>query len=102
MESSYTGSLTKQRKDFDLSLMPFILLCGYLAVTALCYISWVPLSITSLFLYGFVGLAVACLLLIGRAKLGAHSIWYALFFCCLPGQLPVFRGIFQTSPSRAI
>ena len=84
METNYTNQLTQKRSVFSVSVIPFTLLCSYLAIIFLCYIDWMPGGLTSLLLYGFAGVALGYVLLKGRLELAAHNVWYMAFaFCCL-------------------
>jgi len=85
MDSGYTGNLTEKRKELHLSVIPFTLLCGYLAIIFLCYIDWMPGGLTSLLLYGFAVVALGYVLLKGRLELAAHNVWYIAFalFCLI-------------------
>lgn len=82
METQRTNTLTQKRGAFSVSVIPFTLLCSYLACVNLVYVSWFPNSLNSLLLYGFIAASVGYLLLAGRIRIGSHTIWYAVF-CAL-------------------
>lgn len=79
METNYTNQLTQKRSVFSVSVIPFLLLCGYFVVIMLQNVEGLPESLNSLFLYGFVGTAALCVLLSGKFSVSFHNIWYALF-----------------------
>ena len=82
MERYRTDNLIQKRPgviSISFSGVAFTVLCAYLALIFLNYVEWIPLSLVSLTLYGFVGMTAIAICVRGRITFGEHVAWYTAF-----------------------
>ena len=88
MEYNEANRLTQNKAGVirvSFSGLAYLVLCAYMALLFLNYISWIPTSLVSLTLYGFIFLGFLTVTVNGRLLLGVHTVWYSVFLglCCL-------------------
>lgn len=78
-KSKTTNLISTRRNPLVFSMPAVILLCVYLAASALTYIEWVPDSMLTVGLYGFIALGAGCLWLNNKTRIYSHTIWCLIF-----------------------